>query len=183
MAVSEIDQSDVRCQMQEQGGDCTIGQQSSSNRCDSLRCTVCNCSTRPICPRNRLAMQCGRRLASHQVCCAGLILRASCTQQIMTQGFGRLTAPVRPAAALVPRARQYVVCRGPFQTLKAALGLQPAASAVSLGSFICQMQEEGGGNYTIEQQSSGNRCDSRRFSVRSSSARPSYPRNRRVVQR
>ena len=45
---------------QKQGGDrgnCTSGQQSSSNRCDSSRCTVRRCFARVICPRNRRVVQ------------------------------------------------------------------------------------------------------------------------------
>ena len=45
---------------QKQGGDrgnCTSGQQSSSNRCDSSRCTVRRCFARAICPRNRRVVQ------------------------------------------------------------------------------------------------------------------------------
>jgi hypothetical protein len=61
-------------------------------------------------------------------------LRAPCaSQQMKTQGSDRLAAPVRPAAAPAPRARSYAVCHGPLPTAEAALGLQPAASAVSLG--------------------------------------------------
>ena len=66
---------------------------------------------------------------------------------MMIQGFDRLAAPARKVAAPAPRARWHAVCYGTFPASEAALGLQPAASAVSLGSFICQMQGEDGGNY------------------------------------
>jgi hypothetical protein len=86
---------------------------------------------------------CGRRLASRHVCCARLLSpSAVCTQQMMTQGAGRPAAPTQPAAAPAPRARLYAVCHGPLPTAEAALGLQPAAPAVSLDQFICQMQAE-----------------------------------------
>jgi hypothetical protein len=103
-------------------------------------------------------------------------------QQAMTQGFDRLAAQPRPAVAPAPRAQLYTVCSGKFLAAEAALGLQPAASAVSLDDVICQMQGGDGGNYTIEQQSSCNHCDSSRCTVRNSSGRPVCPRNRRAVQ-
>ena len=43
------------------------------------------------------------------------------------------------------------------------------------------MQAEDGGNYTIEQQSSDNRCDSSRCTMRSSSTSTICPHNRRVT--
>ena len=59
-----------------------------------------------------------------------------------------------------------------------------AASCICYFSgIIILSQAEDGGKYTIEQQSSSNRYDSSRCTVRSSSARPIYPRNRRVMQR
>ena len=59
-------------------------------------------------------------------------LEAPCaSHQMITQGFDRLAAPSRPAAAPAPRSRQHDVCHGSLPTAEAALGLQPAASAVS----------------------------------------------------
>jgi len=88
----------------------------------------------------------GRRLASRRVCCARFVSpSAMCTQQMMTQGLDRPAAPSRPAAAPVPCARLYTVCRGTFSAAEAALGLQPAAPAVSLDDSICQMQGGDGG--------------------------------------
>ena len=59
-------------------------------------------------------------------------LEAPCaSHQMITQGFDRLAAPIRPAAAPAPRSRQHDVCHGSLPTAEAALGLQPAASAVS----------------------------------------------------
>ena len=98
-----------------------------------------------------------------------------------TQGPDRLAAPVQPAAAPAPRARHHAVCHGPLPTAEAAFGLQPAAPAIPLASSFCQVQAGDGGNCTIEQQSSSNRYDSSRCTVRSSSARPICPRNRRAT--
>ena len=49
-----------------------------------------------------------------------------------------------------------------------------AASCICrvVGFIISQMQAEDGGNYTIEQQSSGKRCNSSRCTVRNSPVRP-----------
>ena len=124
-----------------------------------------------------------RRLVSRSICCARLTSATACApQQLITEGPGRLAAPVQPAAAPAPRARHHTVRHGPLPAAGAALGLQPAASAISLASPFCQMQAEDGGNYTIEQQSSDNRCDSSRCTMRSSSARPIYLQERRAVQ-
>jgi len=71
-------------------------------------------------------------------------------QQATTSGFGRLAAPVRAASAAAPRAWLYTLCHRTFPAAEAALGLQPASSAVSLvGSFICQMQGGDRGHCTI----------------------------------
>ena len=102
---------------------------------------------------------------------------------MMTQGLDHLAATTRPAATPAPRARQYVVCHGPLPAAEAALGLQPAASAVSWGNSAVLVQVQAVEKCTIEQQSSSNWCDSARCTVRSSVVRSNYPRNRRVVQR
>ena len=71
-------------------------------------------------------------------------------QQATTSGFGRLAAPVRAVSAAAPRAWLYTLCQRTFPAAEAALGLQPASSAVSLvGSFICQMQGGDRGHCTI----------------------------------
>ena len=80
------------------------------------------------------------------------------------------------------RARLYTVRRGTFPAAGAALGLQPAAPAVSSGNPAVLVQVQAAEKYTTGQQSSGNRCDSSRCTVRSSSARPIYPRIQRVTQ-
>ena len=51
------------------------------------------------------------------------------------------------------------------------------------GSSSVQVEVQVGENYTIEQQSSSNRYDSSRCTVRSSSARPVYLQKRRAMQR
>jgi hypothetical protein len=45
------------------------------------------------------------------------------------------------------------------------------------------MQVQAVEKYAIGQQGSSSQCDSSRCTVRSSSARPTYPRNRRAMQR
>jgi len=111
-------------------------------------------------------------------------LRAPCApQQMMTQGLDRPAAPIQPAAAPAPCTRRHVVCHGTFPAAEAALGLQPAAPAVSSGSSSVRCRERAEGISRSSSRSSGNRCDSSRCTVHSSSARPIYLRNGRVMQR
>ena len=88
----------------------------------------------------------GSSRAVCHACCARLLSPgAVCTQQMITQGIDSLAAPAQPAAAPVPHARRQTVCHGPLPTVEAALGLQLAASAVSLGSSSvrCRQKMEG----------------------------------------
>ena len=87
------------------------------------------------------------------------------------------TAPLLQPGQQPPpttRARLPMVRCGTLPAAEAALGLQTAAAAGSSGVFHLQKQGGDGGNCTIGQQSSSNRCDSSRCTVRSSAARPSY---------
>jgi hypothetical protein len=52
-----------------------------------------------------------------------------------------------------------------------------------VGSIHLSDAGRGGRNYTIEHQTSGNRCDSSRCTVRNRAARPIYPRSSRAVLR
>ena len=85
-----------------------------------------------------------------------------------------------------PCTSRAAICGMPRDISGGGSSFETAASCICVslvGSFICQKQGGDRGNCTIGQQSSSNRCDSSRCTVRSYFARAIYPRNRRVVQR
>ena len=91
--------SSVRCREGMEGINCTIGQQSSSNRCDSSRCTVRSSATRLFNPgaagTDKLCSV--TRPASRHVSCARLISPSFvCTQQ---GDHTRMQSPCYPKSA------------------------------------------------------------------------------------
>ena len=125
-----------------------------------------------------------RRLASRHGCCARLLSpSAVCTP---ANDHTRIQSPCCSKSA---RGRPCTLRAATYGTPRAISGGESsfgtAASCICrvVGFIISQMQAEDGGNYTIEQQSSGKRCDSSRCTVHNSSVRPICPRKRRAMQR
>ena len=126
----------------------------------------------------------GRRLASRRVCCARSISHGAVC--IPPDDHTRIRSPCCPSPARgrprTSRAASYGMPRA-IAGGKSSFGTAASCICCVVGFIISQMQAEDGGNYTIEQQSSGKRCDSSRCTVHNSSVRPIYPRKRRAMQR
>ena len=157
--------------------------------CVSLRipCAVILTAVAPpglfTCGTDALRICGGKRPARRHGCCARFLSpSAVCTP---ANDDTRTRSPRCPSPASSRPCTSRTASYGmPRDTADGASSFETAASCICrvVGFIICQMQASGGGNYTTGQQSSGNRCDSSRCTVRSSSARPIYLRDRRAMQ-